>query len=171
MTEAPQNIVDLLRQDKRYKVEAYDFVFEALRFGHDALGMGAAGSPEGEGTPAADESTHGESTHGESTHDESPHAESPHGEAAESESPERHLTPQQLCEAIRLYAIEQYGQMARCVLESWGVRATGDFGEIVFNLIRIGEMRKTDRDRREDFDNVFDFQSDLQAQFILNPPR
>jgi len=156
MTEAPQNIVDLLRQDKRYKVEAYDFVFESLRYGHDALGMGGSGSAEGEAAPAAGESATGESVP---------------GEPAETESPERHLTPQQLCEAIRLYAIEQYGQMARCVLESWGVRSTGDFGEIVFNLIRIGEMRKTDRDRREDFDNVFDFQTDLQAQFSLNPPR
>jgi uncharacterized repeat protein (TIGR04138 family) len=60
--------------------------------------------------------------------------------------------------------------MARCVLESWGVRSTGDFGEIVFNLISIGKMRKTDRDRREDFDDVFDFQTVLQAQFTPNPP-
>ncbi|HEX3656709.1 MAG TPA: Minf_1886 family protein [Pirellulales bacterium] len=143
MSEAPQNIIDLLRQDRRYKLEAYDFVFEALRFGHEALGMGV---PEAAGTPPA-------------------------GETEEDEGSERHLTPQELCEAIRLYAIEQYGQMARCVLESWGVRSTGDFGEIVFNLIGIGKMRKTDRDRREDFDDVFDFQTDLQAQFSPHPPR
>lgn len=32
-----------------------------------------------------------------------------------------HLSGQQLLEGIRLYAIEQYGPMARSVLEHWGV--------------------------------------------------
>lgn len=139
--EGARNFIELLRQDRRYKLEAYEFVFEALRFGHESLGMG---TPESEGGAAAPE---------------------------EGEEPERHLTPRELCEAIRLYAIEQYGQMARHVLESWGIHTTGDFGEIVFNLISIGKMRKTDRDRREDFDDVFDLQTDLQAQFTPHPPR
>ena len=29
---------------------------------------------------------------------------------------------------------------------------------MVFNLIRIGQMRKTPQDRREDFDDVYDFE-------------
>ncbi|HEY2838864.1 MAG TPA: Minf_1886 family protein, partial [Pirellulales bacterium] len=62
------------------------------------------------------------------------------GEGSEAtegeESAERHLTGQQLCEGIRQYALDQYGYMAKCVLNSWGVTTTGDFGEIVFNLIR-----------------------------------
>ena len=62
-----------------------------------------------------------------------------------------------MCEAARQYALEQYGYMAKTVLNSWGIHSTGDFGEIVFNLIRIGQMRKTPHDRREDFDNVYDF--------------
>jgi len=70
-----------------------------------------------------------------------------------------------LCEAIRQFALDQYGYMARCVLASWGVTMTGDFGEIVFNLIRVGEMRKTDDDRREDFDDVFDFDTAFEARF------
>jgi uncharacterized repeat protein (TIGR04138 family) len=92
-------------------------------------------------------------------------------EASEAEeSAERHLTGQQLCEGIRLYALDQYGYMAKCVLNSWGVQTTGDFGEIVFNLIRIGLMRKTPTDRREDFDDVFDFESGLQQSFQITPP-
>ena len=51
------------------------------------------------------------------------------------------------------------GYLAKHVLNHWGVRSTGDFGEIVFNLIEIGQMRKTPDDRREDFDDVFDFVS------------
>jgi uncharacterized repeat protein (TIGR04138 family) len=78
---------------------------------------------------------------------------------------ERHITGQQLCEAIRQYAVEQYGGMAKSVLAHWGVRSTGDFGEIVFNLIAIGQMRKTDSDRREDFDNVFDFEEGFRDVF------
>ena len=78
----------------------------------------------------------------------------------------RHVTGQQLCESIRRYAIEQYGLMAKCVLNEWGVRSTGDFGEIVFNLIDIGQMKKTDSDRREDFENVFDFGEGLRDSFL-----
>jgi uncharacterized repeat protein (TIGR04138 family) len=78
---------------------------------------------------------------------------------------ERHITGQQLCEAIRQYAVEQYGAMAKSVLAHWGVRSTGDFGEIVFNLISIGQMRKTESDRREDFENVFDFDEGFRDVF------
>ena len=83
---------------------------------------------------------------------------------------ERHVTGQELCEAIRRYALEQYGYMAKTVLNSWGIHGTGDFGEIVFNLIRIGQMRKTPDDRREDFDNVYDFDDRLQQEFKIAPP-
>ena len=79
---------------------------------------------------------------------------------------ERHVTGQQLCEAIRQYAVQQYGMLAKNVLNEWGVRTTGDFGEIVFNLIEIGQMKKTDTDRREDFENVFDFDDGLQDAFL-----
>jgi uncharacterized repeat protein (TIGR04138 family) len=79
---------------------------------------------------------------------------------------ERHLTGQQLCEAIRRYATEQYGLMAKSVLNEWGIHSTGDFGEVVFNLIDIGQMKKTDSDRREDFDNVFDFNDGLRDAFL-----
>lgn len=79
---------------------------------------------------------------------------------------ERHVTGQQLCEAIRQYAIQQYGMLAKNVLNEWGVRNTGDFGEIVFSLIEIGQMKKTESDRREDFENVFDFDDGLQDAFL-----
>jgi len=91
-------------------------------------------------------------------------------ETSSEDSAERHLTGQQLCEGIRQYALDQYGYMAKVVLNSWGVQTTGDFGEIVFNLIRIGLMRKTPSDRREDFDDVFDFEDGLQQSFQITPP-
>ena len=92
-------------------------------------------------------------------------------EAAEGETPQRHVTGQQLCEAIRQFALEQYGYMAKDVLASWGVHNTGDFGEIVFNLIRIGQMRKTPQDNREDFDDVYDFDTAFREEFKISPPK
>lgn len=78
---------------------------------------------------------------------------------------ERHVTGQQLCEAIRDYAVRQYGVLAKNVLNHWGVHATSDFGEIVFNLIDAGHMKKTENDRREDFDEVFEFEEGLRDVF------
>ncbi|MBN2024331.1 MAG: hypothetical protein JW809_16230 [Pirellulales bacterium] len=89
-------------------------------------------------------------------------------ESGEEEAgPQRHVTGQQLCEAIRQFALHQFGYMAKDVLASWGIHETGDFGEIVFNLIRIGQMRKTKEDRREDFNNVFDFETAFRRDFKI----
>ena len=92
---------------------------------------------------------------------------------SDEDEPERHVTGQELCEAMRQYAHDQYGYMAKSVLNHWGIHSTGDFGEIVFNLIDIEHMRKTPSDRREDFDDVFDFDEGFQHsfQFSLPDPR
>lgn len=147
MSETAQKILQLVRQDRRYRFEAYAFVFEALGYAHKELGLGAAKRSESASRKKAKPA------------------------AGEQESPENHLTGQQLCEAIRLYALEQYGYMAKCVLNNWGVHTTGDFGEIVFSLIRIGEMRKTKDDRREDFDDVYDFDTALRQEFRIEPSK
>ena len=89
---------------------------------------------------------------------------------SEEDEPERHVTGQELCEAMRRYAHEQYGYLAKNVLNHWGINATSDFGEIVFNLIEIEQMRKTPQDRREDFDNVFDFDEGFQHSFEISSP-
>jgi uncharacterized repeat protein (TIGR04138 family) len=57
--------------------------------------------------------------------------------------------------------------MAKLVLADWGIRSTSDFGEIVYNLIKIGEMSKSEDDRREDFDDVYDFDEALVRQFTI----
>ncbi|MCA9231811.1 MAG: hypothetical protein KDA57_14265 [Planctomycetales bacterium] len=87
-----------------------------------------------------------------------------------AEEPERHVTGQELCEAMRQYAHQEYGYLAKCVLNEWGIGSTGDFGEIVFNLIEIEQMRKTPHDRREDFENVFDFDEGFQNSFEFSLP-
>lgn len=148
MNESTRRLAKLLQRDNRYKFDAYMFVFEALNFAHERLGLGSE-QPADEDEPA-DRTRRTAET--------------------ERRPPERHLTGQQLCEAIRLYALEQYGYMAKCVLNSWGVHNTGDFGEIVFNLIEIKQMKKTRQDRREDFDDVFDFDEGLVRSFRITHP-
>jgi len=144
MLDPSHPIARLLKQDRRYAFEAYVFVFEALGYAQNMLEMGAESPSEA--------------------------AKRPQQEGEEEQPAERHVTGQELCEAIRRFALEQYGYMAKTVLNSWGVNKTGDFGEIVFNLIRIGQMRKTPRDRREDFDDAYDFETAFMQEFKITPP-
>jgi uncharacterized repeat protein (TIGR04138 family) len=82
---------------------------------------------------------------------------------------ERHLTGRQLCDAIRELAMEQFGLMTPVVFRSWGVHSTSDFGEIVYNLIEIGRMKKSHSDRREDFNGVYDFDDVFHKNFRMTP--
>jgi uncharacterized repeat protein (TIGR04138 family) len=81
--------------------------------------------------------------------------------------PQRHVTGQELCWALRDLAHRQYGRMARLVLASWGIHCTRDFGEIVFNLIRIGKMSQSERDRIDDFFDVYDFEQSLVRDYAI----
>lgn len=144
MSSAFQAMYQLLQRDPRYKFEAYQFVREALAFAQDQM---LFGKPEAVPPPP-------------------PEVESSDEPADEAKiMTGRHITGQQLCEACRLYGLQQYGYLAGMVLSTWGVRSTGDFGEIVYNLIRIDQMRKSDSDRREDFDDVYSFVTAFEPQF------
>lgn len=150
MLDRSDPLAQLLAQDKRYRLEAYVFVFEALGYAHTVMGLGSE-RPSEPLPPGMQEAE----------------AEAEAEEGEEPHTPERHLTGQELCEAIRLFALDQFGFMAKTVLNGWGVNTTGDFGEIVFNLIRAGKMRKTPDDRREDFDHVYDFDTALRQGFKI----
>lgn len=68
-----------------------------------------------------------------------------------------HVSGRELLEGIRDFALDQFGGLAGLVFDQWGVRCTGDFGEIVFNLVEAGLMGKTESDSREDFRDVYEF--------------
>jgi uncharacterized repeat protein (TIGR04138 family) len=70
-----------------------------------------------------------------------------------------HVSGQELSNGIKDYCLEQFGPLARLVLEKWGIKSTNDFGEIVFNLIVSGLLGKTEEDRKEDFHNRYDFKA------------
>jgi len=69
----------------------------------------------------------------------------------------RHISGPELCDGLRTLAVSRFGPMAKEVLNFWGVRSTGDFGNIVFNLVDAGLLLKTEHDRIEDFIDVYDF--------------
>ncbi len=80
---------------------------------------------------------------------------------------ERHVTGQELSEGIKQFAMEKFGYMTRIVLEQWGITKSGDFGEIVFNLVDSGLMGKTETDSLEDFKDLYDFYSEFDEKFKL----
>ena len=64
---------------------------------------------------------------------------------------DRHVTGQELLEGIRQQALTDFGPMVITVFDEWGVRSCRDFGEIVFNLVEIGQFATTEKDSRADF--------------------
>ncbi len=80
----------------------------------------------------------------------------------------RHLSGRELLGGLRDFALAEFGPMARHVLEQWGVRATRDFGSIVFDLVEAGILAKTDEDRLEDFEDGFDFDEVFERDYYKN---
>ena len=80
----------------------------------------------------------------------------------------RHITGREFCEGIRRYAIDQFGPLARTVLEYWGIRQTLDFGKLVFALVDVGLMRKTEEDSLDDFKNVYDFKTAFDSKLVFD---
>lgn len=70
-----------------------------------------------------------------------------------------HVTGAELLEGIREFVIEQYGSMAWMVLKHWGITKTGDFGNIVFNMVDKKLLSRTETDSIDDFKDVYDFKS------------
>jgi uncharacterized repeat protein (TIGR04138 family) len=119
-TTTQQRLAALAAQDRRYPVEAYNFVFEALDYvlERQARSLRRTG---------------------------------------EDAQPDRHVSVVQLLEGLREYALDQFGPLARLVLERWNVFRTEDFGEIVFGLVEQRLLNKQDADRKSDFRNGFNF--------------
>lgn len=78
----------------------------------------------------------------------------------------RHVSPQELLGGIRDYALQQFGPMTLSVLEEWGVRRCEDFGEMVFNMVDVKLLAKTDQDTREDFKTGYDFHEAFRKPFL-----
>jgi uncharacterized repeat protein (TIGR04138 family) len=131
-------IAAIVQRDPRYAYEAYEFVFDALKHSEKLLGRTQAPDPK-QGLPPL----------------------------AASRSPSQHVTGAELLHGVRDLALREFGLMARVVFRLWGINRTDDFGDIVFNLVEAGLMRKTDQDSRGDFHNVFDLDQALVQEYRI----
>jgi uncharacterized repeat protein (TIGR04138 family) len=86
-------------------------------------------------------------------------------EAEEADSGPHHISGQELAEGLARIAVERWGRLARIVLQTWGIKTTRDFGEVVYLMISHGWMSAQQGDTIEDFDHVFDFETVFEKQF------
>ena len=135
--EMMRRFVDVIETDGRYPLEAFRFLQEGLDHAVKRSHGPAAGLAQ----------------RAEAKEDLSEH---PH-----------HVTGRQLCEGIVELALRRWGRMAKTVLGSWNINASSDFGAMVFLLVENDLLQKTERDRQEDFDNVFNF-ADLERAYEIN---
>lgn len=83
----------------------------------------------------------------------------------------RHVTPAELIDGVRIFALREFGPMVPTVFESWRVKNCADIGEIVFNLIRAGVFGKNETDSIEDFQRGFDFHEAFIEPFLPTAKR
>ena len=76
-----------------------------------------------------------------------------------------HVSGSKLCEGLRQLAMEKWGRMTLLVLNSWGIKTTRDFGEIVYLMIEQQWMSAQPSDTIDDFNDVYDFKSVFKDQF------
>ncbi|MDR1269531.1 MAG: hypothetical protein LBK82_08400 [Planctomycetaceae bacterium] len=155
MSHSPTSFIELLKRDQRYRAEAYAFVYEALSYAQSVLESSKKEIYKSNKSKSISE----ENLTKIKNQEQNEITETDFG---------NHVTGQELCKAARKYAISQYGFLAKTVLNSIGIRKTDDIGNIVYNLISIGQMRKTPQDNREDFTNVFDFETAFAETYQIH---
>jgi len=78
----------------------------------------------------------------------------------------QHVSGPELLDGVRQYAIDQFGPMVPTVFDEWGIHRCGDFGNMVFHLIDLGVFGRSETDRREDFEDQFDFEEAFVKPFL-----
>jgi uncharacterized repeat protein (TIGR04138 family) len=63
----------------------------------------------------------------------------------------RHLSGAELLQGMVALARSEFGAMAPAVFREWGVHASSDVGEMVFQLVECGQLSARPEDGREDF--------------------
>jgi uncharacterized repeat protein (TIGR04138 family) len=90
---------------------------------------------------------------------------------ANAELPEptsdQHVSGAELLRGVCDLAIREFGMMASVVFKQWGVRTTDDIGTMVFKLINVDLLSRSDRDAPEDFHELFDLHRTLAEGFEL----
>jgi len=69
----------------------------------------------------------------------------------------RNVSGEDLCWALRDFALRRWGGLALLVLARWNITQTNDFGRIVFTLVEEGVMQKEPQDSIDHFKSVYEF--------------
>ena len=77
-----------------------------------------------------------------------------------------HITGHQLLDGILELGIKSFGFLGCAVFESWGLRKTDDFGDIVFDLVSVQLLSKQDTDTKADFEGGFDFANAFEGKYL-----
>lgn len=79
-----------------------------------------------------------------------------------------HILPRELLEGVKLLGQRRFGMMAPAVFRSWGIHCTADVGRMVFELIELGEMKKTENDRFSDFVDAYTFDEAFNTEYAID---
>lgn len=75
----------------------------------------------------------------------------------------RHLSGRELLTGLARLAREQFGVLAPMVFREWGVTSGEDIGDMVFQLVRAGQLSARPEDTPDDF-RGFDLARELKAE-------
>lgn len=81
----------------------------------------------------------------------------------------QHVNARTLSFAFRDLALDQYGGLAKQVLNHWGLYNSQDIGNMVYQLVEDGIWSKTEEDSLEDFNNLIDFDEAFIKPFAPIP--
>lgn len=83
--------------------------------------------------------------------------------------PDKHVSGAELLEGVRRYALQEFGPMARTVLNTWGIKRCEDIGRVVFKLVEKGILSKRPTDTMKDFEGGYDFDAAFRKPFLPEP--
>jgi uncharacterized repeat protein (TIGR04138 family) len=86
----------------------------------------------------------------------------------EEELDDAHVNGGELLRGACELAVQEYGLMAPIVFKQWGIRSTDDFGEMVFRLIEVEKLSKSEDDDPDDFRGLFDLEKMLAEEFEIS---
>ena len=77
----------------------------------------------------------------------------------------KHMSGEEILDEFRETALDQYGPLAYTVLTEWGLSRCEDIGEMMFNLVDSGRIRKDANDSAESFVGGYDFKEAFLGPF------
>jgi uncharacterized repeat protein (TIGR04138 family) len=145
------DLAKVIAGNSRHSIEAYAFVLEALQLARSRKLKSLARDRKESGDRRSKPSQEAKSSPMDRGKSKSKSTRPPEAIG--------HVSGQEFCESARRLALRQFGFLARTVLESWGLRSTSDMGDVVYSLINSGHLEKTPHDQRDDFNDVYDFET------------